>query len=257
MQQRQLGQTDINVSPLGLGTVKFGRNQQVKYPTDFDLPDDKTIDILLHQAFDLGINLLDTSPAYGLSMKRLGKLLSHRKDWVIVSKAGEIFENNQSSFDFSYDGTIKSVENQLKTLKTDYLDVLLIHSDGQDQHILSHEGIHQAVIDLKQRGLIRAHGISSKTVDGGKLALETLDIAMVTCNLNYNGELAVLEAAREKNKGILIKKGFLSGHLQNYTIKEMIQFIFSQPQVSSLIAGTINPEHLAQNVTAVRETLES
>ena len=57
MELRSLGQTDLYVSPLGLGTVKFGRNQQVKYPTSFDLPDDKQIKNLLALAKDLGINL--------------------------------------------------------------------------------------------------------------------------------------------------------------------------------------------------------
>jgi len=78
----------MQVSPLGLGTVKFGRNQQVKYPTAFELPDDKQVLNILALARDLGINLLDTAPAYGLSQQRLGKLLSGRQDWIIVSKVG-------------------------------------------------------------------------------------------------------------------------------------------------------------------------
>ena len=50
---------DIAVSPLGLGTVKLGRNQGVKYPQGFELPSDQQIDTLLGLAFDLGINLMD------------------------------------------------------------------------------------------------------------------------------------------------------------------------------------------------------
>ncbi len=250
MKHHAFGNTDINISPLGLGTVKFGRNQQVKYPQAFDLPSDMEIRDLLALAQDFNINVLDTSPAYGTSMTRLGQLLSHRQNWIIVSKVGEYFEHNQSSFDFSYQSTIESVKAQLKILKTDYIDVVMIHSDGQDCAILK-QGVTRALIELKQQGWIRAHGISSKTVKGGLLGLSLLDSAMVTCNLEYNDELAVLQQAEKENKGILIKKGFLSGHLQQYSAEQAIQFIFKQPAVSSLIAGTINPQHLKQNIQAV------
>lgn len=67
---RSLGQTGIEVSCLGLGTVKFGRNQEVKYPNNFSLPEDKQISALLDQAKGFGINLLDTAPAYGSSEQR-------------------------------------------------------------------------------------------------------------------------------------------------------------------------------------------
>jgi len=252
LHHQYFGNTKIKVSPLGLGTVKFGRNQQVKYPQSFELPSDKEILDLLALAQDYDLNLLDTSPAYGASLTRLGKLLKNRQNWVIVSKAGEIFENNQSRFDFSYQGTIDSVKQQLKILKTDYLDVVMIHSNGQDCEILQKEGISQALFDLKQQGWIRAHGISGKTVAGGLQALELFDSAMVTCNLEYNDELAVLEKAQQKNKGILIKKGLLSGHLKKYGVEKAIQFIFQQPAVSSLIAGTINPQHLIENIKIVQ-----
>ena len=67
MELRPLGATGLQVSPLGLGTVKFGRNQGVKYPQAFNLPSDREALALLELAWDLGINLLDTAPAYGES----------------------------------------------------------------------------------------------------------------------------------------------------------------------------------------------
>jgi aryl-alcohol dehydrogenase-like predicted oxidoreductase len=98
---RPLGNTGLIVSPLGLGTVKLGRDQGVKYPNGFTIPDDAAARALLDQARALGINLIDTAPAYGVSEQRLGPLLrGQREDWVIVSKVGEEFENGQSRFDF-------------------------------------------------------------------------------------------------------------------------------------------------------------
>ena len=83
---RPLGSSGLLVSPLGLGTVKLGRDQGVKYPNGFRIPDDDEARMLLKLARDLGINLIDTAPAYGRSEERLGPLLrGQREDWVIVS----------------------------------------------------------------------------------------------------------------------------------------------------------------------------
>ena len=254
---RPLGQTGIDVSPLGLGTVKFGRNQQVKYPSAFDLPDDNQVKDLLALATELGINLLDTAPAYGTSQQRLGKLLPGPRDgWVVVSKVGEIFENGHSRFDFSYAYTIETVENSLRTLNTDYLDAVLIHSDGDDLRILHQEGVLDALQELKERGLIRAHGMSSKTVEGGLEVVDKLDIVMATCNLSYNDELPVLEAAAHANKGVLIKKGLQSGHVAGEDgVRKSMEFVFAQPGVTSMIVGTINPKHLRSNVETMLSVL--
>jgi aryl-alcohol dehydrogenase-like predicted oxidoreductase len=257
MDLRPLGKSGLDVSPLGLGTVKFGRNQQVKYPRPFELPDDRQVLDLLALARALGINLLDTAPAYGSSQQRLGQLLgARRKDWVIVSKVGEIFEHGESRFDFSYEHTVTSVEASLRTLRTDYLDGVLIHSDGDDLAILEQSGAPAALQDLKQRGLVRAVGMSSKTVAGGVRVVETMDVVMATCNLDYNDELPVLEAAHQRQCGVLIKKGLLSGHIDGgSTVEDSFRHVFAQPGVTSMIVGTINPKHLRDNVEALRQVL--
>ena len=257
MELRPLGSTGIMVSPLGLGTVKFGRNQQVKYPTGFELPDDRAIVELLDLAQSLGINLLDTAPAYGSSQARLGKLLGERRwHWVIVSKVGEVFEDGVSRFDFSYEHTVQTVEQSLRTLNTDVLDCVLIHSDGNDLQILDQGGALDALRDLKQRGLIRAHGMSSKTVEGGLRTVQDMDVVMATCSLGYNDELPVLQAAYTQHKGVLIKKGLMSGHLHGPdAVRNAFTHVFEQPGVSSMIAGTINPDHLRDNVQTLQQVL--
>lgn len=257
MELRDLGGTGLRVSPLGLGTVKIGRNKQVKYPRPFDLPSDREVSDLLSLARDLGINLLDTAPAYGASQQRLGGLLpGPRSDWVIVSKVGEFFEHGASRFDFSFDTTVRVVEHSLRTLSTDYLDAVLIHSDGDDLRILEQEGAADALHSLKERGLIRAHGLSGKTVAGGLRALESLDMVMLTCHLGYTDELPVLQRAAEMGKGVLVKKGLNSGHLPGANgVRQALEYIFAQPGVSSAIVGTINPEHLRENVRLLETVL--
>ncbi len=255
MELRMLGNSGIRVSPLGLGTVKIGRNQQVKYPRVFQIPDDAAVSDLLYLARDLGINLIDTAPAYGSSQQRLGKLLpGPRQDWVIVSKTGEQFIDGASHFDFSYAHTLHVVEQSLRELNTDYIDVLLIHSDGNDLDILRNTGVVDAVKELKQRGWIRAHGMSSKTVVGGLAVVEQLDVVMASANPAYTDELPVLQAAKMHHKGVLIKKGLMSGHVPGIEgVRASMRHVFALPGVSSMIVGTINAQHLRQNVQIVEQ----
>lgn len=259
MEKRALT-SDILVSPLGLGTVKFGRTQGMKYPQGYELPSDLQLDQLLGLAFDLGINLLDTAPAYGLSEERLGKHLRNRHEWVLETKVGECFEDGASSFDFSSEGTRLSVERSLRRLKTDYLDAVLIHSDGNDEKVLRYEGVLDTLLQMKQQGYIRAVGISSKTVEGALLAYELgCDAVMATYNPTYTDELPVLEAAAKQNKAVLIKKAFASGHLDKVggadPIEQALSFVFAQQGVTSVVLGTINADHLRHNVQVARAVL--
>lgn len=258
---RPLGSTGLIVSPLGLGTVKLGRDQGVKYPSGFTIPDDASARSLLAQARDLGINLIDTAPAYGLSEQRLGPLLQgQRQDWIIVSKVGEEFENGLSRHDFSPAHTRFSVERSLKRLQTDCIDLLLVHSDGNDLAILQDGSLYQVLAELKQAGKIRAFGLSGKTVAGGLLALEQGDCAMVTYNLAEQGERAVIDYAAAHGKGILIKKALASGHAclsdGRDPVRASFELLFAHPGVGSAIVGTINPQHLAANVATAAAVLQ-
>ncbi|SFA61470.1 aldo/keto reductase [Metapseudomonas otitidis] len=257
---RPLGDTGLRVSPLGLGTVKLGRDQGVKYPSGFTIPDDAEARQLLALARDLGINLIDTAPAYGRSEERLGPLLrGQRQDWVIVSKVGEEFEAGQSHFDFSPAHTRRSVERSLQRLETDVIDLVLVHSDGNDVAVLRDSGVYETLAELKQAGKIRAFGLSGKTVEGGLLALEHGDCAMVTYNLNEQGERPVLDYAAQHAKGLLVKKGLASGHVCLAPgvdpVRASFELIFGHPGVTSAIIGTINPLHLSHNVATAAAVL--
>jgi aryl-alcohol dehydrogenase-like predicted oxidoreductase len=247
---RTIPGTDLHVSAIGLGTVKLGRDQGVKYPDAFTIPDDAAVTRLLDQARDSGINLLDTAPAYGNSEQRLGKLLANRQDWIIATKTGEEFENGVSRFDFSASHTRKSIERSLKRLNTDYLDIVLIHSDGNDEAILQQGDCVQALQDLQNEGLVRTIGMSTKTIAGGIMAASLLDIVMIIYNLEQRDE-AVLEYARENNKGILVKKGLMSGHAGS--VEDSMQLLMQTPGIQSAIIGTITPDHLAENTRLAKQ----
>lgn len=259
MELRALGSTGIQVSPLGLGTVKFGRNEQVKYPRPFDLPSDSHVRNLLALAHELGINVLDTAPAYGSAEQRLGQLLPRSQDWVIVSKVGEHFQDGRSSFDYRAASTRSSVQRTLQRLGRDTLDVVLVHSDGDDRRIIEHEEVLDELAKLKHEGQIRAYGMSTKTVEGGLWVVENCDVVMTTYNLEHTSELPVIEAAARDGKGVLVKKALQSGHADTAAggggVENALRFVLEQRGVSSVIIGTIDPQHLRDNVQAVEQAL--
>ena len=261
--QTRLGKTDIEISRLGLGTVKLGRNQSVKYPHAFDLPDDATARTLLNCARDLGINLLDTAPAYGQSEERLGYLLrGERKNWVICTKAGEEFNQDYdgegaSNFDFEPDSLRLSIERSLRRLRTDYLDIVLVHSDGNDSHLIHHHQVFHTLAKLKQEGWIRAFGMSVKTLDGGLTCAKEADVVMATFDPEKDDDRRLMETCNTHTTGVLLKKIFNSGHLLkpetssksvNAIIEQQMKVIFAQNAVNSAIIGTLNSQHLRDNV---------
>jgi aryl-alcohol dehydrogenase-like predicted oxidoreductase len=255
-QRKMITDTGLAVSPLGLGTVKLGRNKGVKYPHAFQIPDDAQALALLNQAWELGINLIDTAPAYGNSEQRLGELLPQlNQDWIIATKVGETFDSDtgKSNYNFTPEFITNSIQRSLKNLRRDVLDIVLIHSDGNDQQIIEQWGALDVLNELKRQGLIRATGMSTKTVEGGLLTLQRSDIAMVMHNLDYQAEQAVLDQAAAEHKAIFIKKALGSGHLADSnshldSVQANFDLIYRNSAVASIIVGTITPSHLVDNV---------
>ncbi len=255
--KRDLGTTGMRVSCLGLGTVKFGRNRDVKYPEGFELPSDREITALLDLAREAGINLLDTAPAYGSSERRIGRLLPDRDNWLLGTKVGEIFEGGHSRFDFSAAHVRESIEQSLRHLRTDRLDLVLIHSDGNDLDILDKSDCLETLERMRREGLLRAVGMSSKTIEGGLRAIELVDVLMLTYNRSDTSQKPVIDQAQKAGKGVLIKKGLASGHAvhgKSDSVADNFRFLLEPPGISSVIVGTINPDHLRKNIEAVIAT---
>ncbi len=245
MELRPLGKTGLRVSAIGLGLAKLGRNQQMKFPEPFELPSDAQARALLAEARDLGINLLDTAPAYGSSERRLGELLDDPAQWVIVTKVGEQFDGVNSRFDFSPQAVNESVRQSMARLRRQVLDVVLIHSDGNDVAVLRESGALEALRSLRDSGAIRAIGASTKTVEGGLLATEFCDVVMISFARGDEDQIRVLDAARERGVGVLLKKVLSSGHTDHPEVA--LERALCAPGVSSALVGTINPVHLRSN----------
>jgi len=245
----------VHVSRLGLGTVKLGRNRGVKYPggEGFALPTDREIEALLDLALSCGINLIDTAPAYGVAEERLGRLLRSRRDsFFLVTKTGEEFVDGRSMYDFSAAHTRMSVERSLRRLRTAFLDCVLLHSSRDDENVLSRTPALETLFRLKEEGKIGHVGASTHTVDGGRLAADLSDCVMVAYNKNYTEQHAVIEHARRAGKVVLIKKGLDSGHVGALgDLAENLRFIVNTPGVTSLVFGSLNPDHIRANVRAL------
>lgn len=263
MEFRPLGKTGISVSPIGLGTVKIGRNTGVKYPEAFELPEDRDVHALLDAARASGINLIDTAPAYGTSEARLGALLAERgdrDDWVLSTKAGEDFEGGVSSFDFSPEAIVASCERSLLRLRTDRVECLLLHSDGVAEHDFAGSGAFDALDGLRERGLVRAVGVSVKTAEGAAAALERSDVLMIEYSLAETGMAGAIEAASVKGRGVFVKKALVSGRVgdgHSVSAEEALRFVFAESGVSSVVVGTLNPAHLQANCEAAARAIES
>lgn len=253
-----LGNTGLLTSPLGIGSVKWGRTEALKHG-HFELPDDSTLEALLEIALSAGINVLDTAPAYGIAEERIGRLLRQRRDqFLLFSKTGEIFENGQSRWDFSAEHTRRNVEQSLKRLRTDRLDAVLLHCPRNDLEVLENSAALETLAILKSNGMIRCIGVSAASLEGGLYALPLSDILMVAWSHDFHDHQPVIEAAAVAGKGILLKKVFHSGQLPpadqahglspiEYCIRPALRL----PGHPVVIAGTLNPLHLAENIASV------
>ena len=233
---------------LGLGTVKFGRTAKVSYPRPLVLPSDEHIADLLALAKSLGVTLLDTAPAYGASEQRIGEAIAgERADWLLCSKAGEEFSGSQSRYDFSEGHVLHSVERSLERLRTDYLDILLLHADGRDTERIATAGAFRALRRLQGECVVRAVGFSAKGEVDGSAALPLVDVLMCTANATCD-QTSLITRAGEEGVGVLVKKPLASGrHADPYALAKLGQV----PGVSCIVVGTTDADHLAANVAAL------
>jgi aryl-alcohol dehydrogenase-like predicted oxidoreductase len=255
MTPRPLGKTGLAVTPLGFGAFKIGRNEKTKYAEHYSLPDEQAVSRLLNTILDEGITYFDTAPAYGLSEERIGRSIGHRRgEFILSSKVGETFEQGRSAYDFSAAGVRSSVERSLRRLRTAAIDIVFIHSNGEDVTIQRATDAVATLRELKQQGLVRAIGLSGKTVDGARLALKWADAIMIEYHIDDVSQAEVISAAAERGVGVVVKKGLASGRLAP---AEAIGFVLQNAGVASLVIGGLNLDHIRTNITHANRALGS
>ncbi len=253
---RPIARTGISISALGLGTVKWGRNQQVKYPA-FELPDDATLHELLDIAEAAGLNLLDTAPAYGVAEARVGKILHDRgnANFIVMTKTGEEFIDGASHYHFTKKHTEASIHRSLRRLNALALDLVMIHCAADDLSVLNDTPVLETLANLRDQGLLRAIGVSTMTVAGGLRAVELVDAVMVPFSIGYQDHLPVIQKAHSLNKAVLVKRALYSGPAaeSKLPLTDLLTPVLQTPGVTAVMAGTINPKHLQENLDSARD----
>jgi len=255
MNPRPLGRSGIEVTPIGFGAFKIGRNEKTKYAASYALPDEAAVERLLNELLDMGLAYIDTAPAYGLSEERIGRAISHRRsEFTLSSKVGESFEQGESQYDFSAAAVRASIERSLRRLKTDVLDIAFIHSDGRDIELQQSSDAVPTLVELQQKGLVRAIGLSGKTVEGARLALDWADAIMVEYHVEDPSHGPVIAAAAESGVGVVVKKGLASGKLP---AEEAIGFVLANLGVASIVIGGLNLDHFRTNIAIATRVLSA
>jgi aryl-alcohol dehydrogenase-like predicted oxidoreductase len=240
MVRRALG--GLFFSPIAFGAFKIGRNEKIKYAQNYPLPSEQEAAELLNGMLDLGINLIDTAPAYGLSEERIGRHLSHRRrDFFLSTKVGETFENGRSTYDFSAKAVAESIDRSLKRLQTENVDFAFIHSDGRE---VADETVDALWVARKQ-GKVASIGLSGKTVESARKALQWAEVMMIEYHPLDTSHQPIIEEAGKNGIAIFVKKPLASGQLSP---SQAIPFILKNPQVATLVIGGLNLDHFKQNL---------
>ena len=246
-----MARIDLAQSPIGFGAFKIGRNQDVKYPQPFELPDLREVEALLNGLLDLGIHYIDTAPAYGLSEERIGQTIGHRRrEYLLSTKVGETFERGVSAYDFSRRAVRQSIHRSLKRLRTDLLDLVFIHAGRDDVTILKETDVVATLCALRDEGCIRAIGLSGHSEAAFRTSLDWSDAFMLTYHPEDRSlEPLIAEAAR-RGVSVIVKKPLASGTL---SADKAIPFALRNPGVVSVVVGSLNLSHMQENLRSAEQ----
>lgn len=233
MEKRILGRTGFEVSVVGLGGIPIQR------------VDEETAYEIVKEAYDRGINFIDTARGYmesedllGIALERLG-----RDKFILATK----------SMARTYDGVLEEIHTSLNNLRTDYLDLFQFHNVRTKEDldiVLGDNGALKAVKELKAKGVIKEIGITSHSVDLLDIALDTDEFSTIQYPYNpveQQGE-PVFKKAKEKNIGVIVMKPLAGGAIPKGEL--CLRFILENDDVTSAIPGMDSIEQVRENTQA-------
>ena len=279
---RTLGRTQADVTILGYGAMEL-RGQ----PRGPEIDDD-TAGRLLNAVLDGGINLIDTSPDYGRSEELIGKHLGHRRDeFFLASKCGcliEIPADAQPPYphDYSPANVRADVEQSLRRLRTDRLDLVQVHMSPSVEQLRDNHTV-ETLQELRKEGKVRFIGMSGILPNlPGQIAMDVFDAFQVPYSAVQRDHEELITAAAATGAGTLIRggaargapsedKNWRTGPLsqpaglgqRNWAasgigdllagsgmtpMEFVLRFTLSHPYLSTTIVGTANPGHLQSNI---------
>lgn len=217
MRTRTLGRTGLEVSELAIGGL---------FTSNLGGGVDETA-LIVQRAMDLGINYIDTAPRYGNSEETLGLVFDHLQlppdaPLILSTKLGgrpEPFHPQDR------DGLIWSIEESLKLLKRDTIDILMVHEPDRPQQFnwwsdpFAVAGpVLEVFEELKEDGVIRFTGLGGTTVSQMAHLMRSGHFDVVLTAFNYNmlirdAEFDVFPAAAEQNMGVIVGSALGQGYL--------------------------------------------
>jgi aryl-alcohol dehydrogenase-like predicted oxidoreductase len=279
--QQRLGRTGHVIPAIGLGGVGIGGF----YGGEVS---DRTAIETVQYGVAQGITYVDTSPLYHESERRLGLALEDglREQIVLSTKTGTHPERRG---DYSWDGTMWSVENSLRLLKTDRIDILLVHDPAEIEPVFAPRGALEALEALKQQGVIGAIGLGQRRHDFHRRAIESGRFDVILTYNDYHpvrttAADGLLQLAAQHGVGVLngspLAHGLLIGedpdHMSEAVrsrvaerelaatrrfnnwcrergvpmIAVVLQFCLRQPLIHCTLSGAKNRAELEQNLRA-------
>lgn len=219
MQYRPLGASGLTVSALGFGA--WGIGGHTPGGRSYGHTDDAVSLAALNAAHDAGITFYDTAPLYGLghSETLIGRAFAGRRDSVVIAtKAG--YRDFSSPQDFTGAGLRQSVDDSLRRLGTDYIDVLQLH-DLPAQGLRDDPAIVETLAGLQAQGKVRVCGVSVKSPEDALVLMEQPLIQVFQVNFNMLDARAIdcglFEQAVRRGVGLIARTplcfGFATGTL--------------------------------------------
>jgi aryl-alcohol dehydrogenase-like predicted oxidoreductase len=269
MEMRTLGKTGMTVSRLGIGLSEIG----------YELTSDDVVKAgrILNSALDLGINFLDTAACYNISEELVGATVANRRsEFYLATKAGHVAGDYRGE-PWTAQTVRDSIDRSLTRMRTDYLDLVQLHSCGVD--VLERGEVIDALQRAQEAGKTRFIGYSGDN-EAAQWAVESgyFDTLQTSFNLtDQKARYGLLDAARGAEMGIIIKRPIgngawaraqsPSGYATQYwergqhmaaqgplpgapdnPIVLALGFTMAHDVVDTAIVGTQNPDHLAANV---------
>ena len=214
MKYRILGRTGLRVSAVGLGTMVHAGH--------FGPMDDSESLSAIETAIDLGVNFIDTSDAYGAGYSEtlLGQALRGKRDKVILAtKGGNVMVGpERGKRNFTTDYISRVMDESLKRLQTDYVDLYQLHNPTVD--VIERGEVWEVLERAKKAGKIRHYGVSINTIEEGIAAVNggRSDTVQLEYNLLAQEPAEkIFPLAQKANVGIIarvpLRRGILTGKL--------------------------------------------
>lgn len=222
MRYRELGRTGVEVSEIGIGAWQVGGPLKAHFESlgwishGWGEVDDAASVDMIRACGEMGINFIDTAAGYGAghSEEVVGKAIHGQRDrWVVETKGGEGFTDDGHNWkDFSYARLMAQVDESLRRLDTDFVDVYLLH--GPSDADIDDGGCLKALEEIKRAGKARLVGISLGPANMGVALLDRglIDVYQVPLSLTSTGMTdKLIPAAAEAGVGIVARGAFGSG----------------------------------------------